>query len=335
MPSAKAHTTLSRQWELLRQLPNRSPGLTTSELVNRLLDAGFTISKRSIERDLNELSLIFPILRNDRSIPYGWHWRPGACVDLQGISVTEALSLALVEDAIRPLLPASMLKVLDARFAHARQKLEHMAGQNKAARWLDKVASVRPDINLQAPEVPDNILETVQEALLQERQLRCRYYSAHADKTSELTLNPLALVQRGTISYLIATAQSYADVRQFAVHRLRDASVLPSTVIGLDTFDLHEYLNSDALQFGTREKIALKAWVSDSLARFIRETPLSSDMTLTPLEDGHCLQATVSNSRQLRWWLLSQGDGLIVEAPESLREQIAQTLESAAAQYRP
>lgn len=334
MPSATTRATLSRQWELLRQLPSRSPGITTAELVVRLKDAGFNISKRSIERDLIELSLIFPLERNDRSIPYGWYWAANACVELRGLSVSEALSLALVEEAVRPLLPGSMLKGLDARFSHARQKLETLSAENKAARWLDKVASVRPDMNMQAPEVSDSILETVQKALLEEHQLQCQYYSAHSDRTVELTLNPLALIQRGQVAYLIATAQPFTDVRQFAVHRFRQASLLETPAEGLDAFDLQGYLRSDALQFGSAEKIELHAWISSNLARLVRETPLSSDMQLTELEDGHRLQATVSNSWSLRWWLLSQGDELIVEQPPALRALISQTLNNAAAQYR-
>ena len=103
---------------------------------------------------------------------------------------------------------------------------------------------------------------------------------------------------------------------------------------GLDEFDLQHYLNSDALQFGSAEKIELRAWISDNLARLVRETPLSADMTLTRQDDGHRLAATVSNSWSLRWWLLSQGDELIVEAPSALRQLIAKTLSNAAAQYQ-
>lgn len=244
------------------------------------------------------------------------------------------LRVARVVEAVRPLLPGSMLKGLDARFSHARQKLENLSSENKAARWLDKVASVRPDMNLQAPEVPDSILETVQKALLEEYQLQCQYYSAHNDRTVDLTLNPLALIQRGQVAYLIATATPFTDIRQFAVHRFRQANVLDRPAEGLDDFDLQGYLGSDALQFGSAEKIELQAWISSNLARRVRETPLSADMTLTGLDHGHRLQATVSNSWSLRWWLLSQGEELIVEQPPALRQLIARTLSNAAAQYQ-
>lgn len=83
-PSAKAHSTVSRQWELLRQLPSKSPGITSSEIITRLQSAGYTISKRTIERDLIDLSLMFPLQCNDASAPYGWYWKPGVSVELQG-----------------------------------------------------------------------------------------------------------------------------------------------------------------------------------------------------------------------------------------------------------
>lgn len=335
MPSAKTHNALSRQWELLLQLPKRSPGITVTELHSRLTCAGYAISRRSVERDLHDLSLVFPLQCNDAGTPFGWYWKPGVSVELQGITLTEAVSLALVEDAVRPLLPGSMLSVLEPRFEHARQKLRGLGEDTPAARWPDKVASVRPDFNLQAPEVQAEILEALQLAVISEQQIHCHYYSAHSDKLSELTLNPLAIVQRGLVTYLIATAVPYTDIRQFAVHRFRTATLLSSPCEGLGSFELQAYLDTDALQFGKPEKISLKAWVSEHQARLIRETPLSADMQLEPLTQGFQLQATVTNSWQLHWWILSLGDALVVQAPATLRQQISDTLRRAAAAYAP
>jgi predicted DNA-binding transcriptional regulator YafY len=334
LPSAKTRSTVSRQWELLRQLPSRGPGITSAELVIKLQDEGFPVSKRTIERDLNELSVQFALQCNAKGMPYGWHWAPGASMDLPGISVSEALSLALVEDVIRPLLPASMLSALEPRFCYARKKLESLANDNHAARWLDKVASVKPELTMQAPQVPENILETLQKALLEESQLKCQYYSAHFDKTSELILNPLALVQRGLVTYLIGTAVPFSDVRQYAVHRFRQLEIVArSTTQGLEAFNLLDYLGTDALQFGNTGKIELQAWISDSLERLIRETPLSSDMVLVKLDEGFRLHATLSNSWQLHWWILSQGAALVVEKPTCLRDEIYTKLKNAVAGY--
>ncbi|WP_145129079.1 YafY family protein [Pseudomonas sp. URMO17WK12:I11] len=333
LPYAKTHNALSRQWELLRHLPKRSPGITVSELLARLTGAGYVVSRRTVERDLHDLSLVFPLQCNDGGTPFGWYWKPGVSVELQGITLTEAVSLALVEDAVRPLLPGSMLSVLEPRFEHARQKLKGLGDGNPAARWPDKVASVRPDFNLQAPQIQAEILESLQHALISEQQVQCQYYSAHNDKRSDLTLNPLAIVQRGLVTYLIATAAPYTDIRQFAVHRFQAVEALGSPCQGLESFDLQHYLATDALQFGTPQKIQLKAWVSEFQARLIRETPLSEDMQLLPHEQGFHLSATVTDTWQLRWWVLSLGDAFVVQEPAALRQQLGDALRRAAAAY--
>ena len=332
MAANSTRSTLSRQWELLKLLPSRGPGLTASQITEKLKnDHG--VNKRTVERDLQELSRLFPLQCNDRGKPYGWHWRPGAQLELPGIELSEALSLALLEDTLKAVLPLSLRRGLEPRFQQARRKLEALAAESATARWVDKVASVQPQMSLQTPDVNEALLERIQLGLLEERQVRCRYYAAHQDKERELILNPLALVQRGSITYLIATAEPYSDIRQYALHRFRAVDVLDTPLVRVAGFSLQAYLASDALQFGAQEPVRLQAWVSDTLARMIRETPLSPDMTLEPGEEGFCLQATVRDSWQLRWWLLQQGENICVQAPASLREALRETLRRALARY--
>lgn len=326
--------TLSRQWEMLKLLPSKAPGISSAQLHQALLDAGYKVSKRTVERDLQVLSGPFSLECNERGTPWGWHWRPGASLELPGIGLAEALSLAMVEDALPTLLPQNLYKGLEPRFRQARRKLESLASENATARWLNKMASVRPELGLQPPQTDPVLLDAIQIALLDERQVRCRYYAAHQDREREMTLNPLALVQRGLVTYLIATAPPYADARQYALHRFRQVEMLDSCAEGADSFDLQAYLDSDALQFSPGNKVRLQAWISDSLARLIRETPLAEDMTLTPLADGHRLHVTVRDSWQLRWWLLQQGQNLCVEAPEELRALVRETLQASLARYQ-
>jgi hypothetical protein len=50
MPKTSNHHTLARQWELLQLLPSRAPGKTSRELTSDLRDAGYEVTKRTIER---------------------------------------------------------------------------------------------------------------------------------------------------------------------------------------------------------------------------------------------------------------------------------------------
>lgn len=133
MPSANHETTLARQWELLKMLPSRHPGITSRDLRDRLETAGHDVTKRTVERDLSELSRVFPILSNEISKPFGWHWKPGARVDFPGIDLAEAVSLGLLEDLLRQLVPPSFTQALEGRFTEAREKLKALP-QNRYAK---------------------------------------------------------------------------------------------------------------------------------------------------------------------------------------------------------
>lgn len=334
MPSATSRSTLTRQWELLKLLPSKPPGLTAAELKSLLSEAGYQTSKRTIERDLVELSRLFPLHCNDKGMPFGWYWTPGKSAELPGITLGEALTLRLVEDSIRPLIPAFMLKTLEPRFNLARQKLEAISEENPSARWLDKVASVQPELTLIPPEVRSDLLEVIQQALMNDIQLSCRYYSAHKNQFHSFTLNPLGLVQRACTTYLIATAEPFDDIRQFVLHRFEEARPLASACNKPNGFNLQDYIASGAMQFGTHEKIQLNAWVSEGLARLLQETPISDDMLLTAEGEGSTLTATVNDSWELKWWILSHSGAITVHEPKELRDEVMERLNTAAMSYR-
>jgi len=303
--------------------------LTTHELQSLLHDAGHLTTKRTIERDLVELSRLFPLQCNNKGMPYGWHWMPGKSAELPGITLGEALTLRLVEGSIRPLIPAFMLKTLEPRFNLARQKLEAMSEENPSARWLDKVASVQPELTHIAPEVKAELLDVLQQALLNDTQVSCHYYAAHKGQRHSLTLNPLGLIQRAHTTYLIATAEPYKDIRQFVVHRIEKARLLDSPCCKPEGFNLQAYVASGAIQFGADNKIQFKAWVSEGLTRLLREAPIAHDMQLIKEGDGSLLTATINDSWELKWWILSHAGSIQVREPQQLIIEISQRLRAA------
>lgn len=334
MPSAKVHHSLARQWELLRRLPSRSPGKTAKELVAELQEAGFDVTKRTVERDLADLYDAFDLACNNRGTPYGWHWIPGASPEMPGLTLDEALSLRLLEKYLQPLLPASVLSVLAPRFKSAATKLDSLAEENAVARWTDKVRAVPPSLPFLPPKMASGVLETVQEAVLLEKQIEVEYQHFHATEAKAQRLHPLAIVQRGPVTYLVATAFDYNDARLYAVHRIAAAKLLEEPAKRSGDFDLDTYIADGALQFGGGETIVLKARISEGLAWVLRETPISEDMALEEIGGGGQFTASVADSWQLRWWVLSQGAGITVLAPDALRVAIVDALTQSLASYK-
>lgn len=334
MSASSSQTTIARQWELLKLLPSHGPGLESKVLTQQLADAGFQISKRTVERDLQELSAIFPIQCNDKSIPYGWHWLAGAGLHFSALTVTEALSLALVESQVRQLLPAQLLSSMAPLFAQANQKLNALKQSVASTKIPDKFVSVTPSMPLQPPALDEQILRQLQQALLDGKQVDVRYRSLHKNSIKCYRLNPLAMVQRGPVCYLIATAEVYNEPRRFAVHRFLQVVQTDVPLQGPENFNLQQYLADGAMAFSNGQTLYLELEVEPLLANLLTETPLSPDMKLEPQQNGKTyIAATVHKGWQLNQWLLAHANDLTVLAPMELRDMIKQKLTAALSRY--
>jgi hypothetical protein len=115
---------------------------------------------------------------------------------------------------------------------------------------------------------------------------------------------------------------------------MRSAEVLEQAAQASAGFDLDAHIASGALQFGAGQAIRLKARIDMALAQILRETPLSEDQTLGQARKGFCaLTATVQDTWQLRWWLLSHANQAVVLSPAALRADLLLRIADAAELY--
>ena len=334
MSAADSRDTLARQWELLKLIPARGNGATAEELHRQLDGLGFPTTRRTVERDLAQLCSRFPFSPVEEGVrPLRWRWLPGSSLSLPGISLAEALSLNVIENTLRPLLPSALLGVLDARWKQARDKLSDLAETNQHAGWIDKVRVVPSGQALIPPTIADGVLEAIQEGLARGRQIKVRYQRAGADEPSPMDLHPIALVQSGPTTYLLAMANEHADVWTYALHRFKSADVRNEQARRLEGLDVDDAVDK-AMQFGGGQSVRVRARIWDSLADILKETPLADDQVLGAGRHGwHNLTATVTDTWALRRWLLGHADEMVVTHPAGLRRDIARRLRDAADRY--
>jgi len=315
--------TLLRQWQMLRLIPRYPIKITARDIKERLDTQDFKVAKRTIERDMQALSEVFPLLCDDRNKPYGWSWQKDApSFDLPGLAPNEALVMKLVERFLSPLLPASVTAQLQPHFKAADMALKN---PSRASGWTRKIHAVPPTQPLLPPAIKPDVQRAIYEALLQNQRIKAAYLRRGDSRPAEYTLNPLAIVQRGAVTYLIGTAFDYSDILTFALHRFQNAEILDEAVRHPAGFDLDDYIASGALGFGSGKKIKLEALFENETAEHLYETPLSADQSLK-LHDKHHIKltATVTDTAQLRWWLLGFGDAVKVLAPAKLRKAMAE-----------
>jgi predicted DNA-binding transcriptional regulator YafY len=321
------HSAVIRHWCLLRIIPRYPKKITAREAQKSLASHDIEIAKRTIERDLQALSEIFPITSDERDKPYGWSWQKNApSFDIPGLSSTEALAIKLVEEYLRPLLPASITDQLKPHFHAADEALRKSPKSAKTAAWTRKIHIVPPAQPLLLPKIKAEVQHNIYEALLQDRQMEVLYLRRGDAGPVNYTLHPLAVVQRGAVTYLVATIFDYKDAHLFALHRFRDISILNEPAHRSPDFDLNEYVASGAFGFGDGKTIRLQALFTHDAAEHLHETPLSTDQVLKLQDDDHIkVTATVADTPQLRWWLLGFGDAVEVLAPKRIRSAVAAT----------
>lgn len=68
-------------------------------------------------------------------------------------------------------------------------------------------------MHLLSPANDELVSDVMHQALLKEKVVTVKYQSADSTEPKPLTLHPLGLVQRGLVSYVVATAFDYTNVR--------------------------------------------------------------------------------------------------------------------------
>lgn len=320
--------TLLRQWQMLRMIPRHPLKITARELHARLQSEQFDVTKRTVERDLLALSELFPLLSDERDKPYGWSWAKDApTFSLPGLSHNEALTLVMVEQHLNTLLPASTLDQLAPYFKAARQHLSAIPQAERTRSWLNKVRTVPPTQPLLPPVIKPAVQQIVHEALLADRQLDIKYLKLGQSEAVEYRIHPLAIIQRGLIVYLYCRFFDYEDGRLIALHRIQAATVREEKTNIPAHFSIDEIIGSGALGFGEGKLIKLEALFSREVGEHMQETPLSADQVATPQESGKLrITATVTDTPQLLWWLLSLGDGVEVVKPKALRQSMSEVI---------
>jgi predicted DNA-binding transcriptional regulator YafY len=144
------------------------------------------------------------------------------------------------------------------------------------------------------------------------------------------------LVYRQGVLYLVATAGDYTEVRQFALHRMANATVLDAPATPTKGFDLRRYVEDEkGFDLPAGKTIKLKLKVVPWLARHLDECKLAVDQVIMPIrqDERSKVTATLPETENLYWWLRSLGPDVEVLKPSALRKRIKGDLDAAVRMY--
>ncbi|TRO25844.1 WYL domain-containing protein [Ectopseudomonas mendocina] len=322
---SEAKDTLLRLIALLRLIP-RAPGrIATTTLLEKLKDDGFSVSLRTVQRDLDRLSIPFALQRDESGPSFRWSLSENAPIDLSAMDTPTALALYLAESHLKTLLPQSVLDQLGPQFRMARDYIDSLEN-NGLAQWAHKVRAIPNGKSLQPAQIAPCVWEQASTALLERKQLQISYLSRSKSELKKFLIHPAGLVSRHAISYLIGSVNGYEDLRQFALHRIHQAECIDTPASARDDFEIGRYIRQNLNATAPIEQVELVADVSPQIAWLIGETPLSSEQSLEPLQDSDWqrLRAWVPEDQETLWWLFGLGENIRVREPQNWARDIRQ-----------
>lgn len=324
---------LHRQWQMLKRVPRWPATITAWELAEQLRVDGYTVSKRTVERDLQTLSVMWPLTADESSKPFRWSFAKGATTHLlPGLDAEAAVALAMARQHVRDLLPQALRDRLEPLYAAADEVMAQLGWK----RWVEATAFVPATLMLRPAPVDTDVMAVLQHAIACDLQVELLYRGKWEEQPSVRRVTPLGVLMRGATAYLVACKGIDSEPRQYALHRIQSASCTQMPGTPPPGFDFQSYARSSEVNLVHCDKIELVLWFDPPAAEHLRETPLADDQDWRLLQDRGVVEvrATVADSDPLRWWILGFGDQVEVRSPSTLRNAVADALRGSLGKYQ-
>lgn len=302
---------------LLLQVHGR---LTARELANRL-----EISERTVLRDMEALSAAGVPVVADRGPGGGWRLIDGYQTKLTGLTTGEIQALFLAHPpqllaglGLGPAAEAAWLK-LQAALPAASQPHAQRARRSiliDPRGWQDSQAITS--------------LPVLLDALWRARRVRF-VYERGLGEANERLVDPLGLVARGSVWYLVASKEG--ELRTYRVSRIRDATMDERESVIPGNFDLATYWETSTAEFRERlPRYYATFLVAPSVMRWVRYRGWRLEKEQ---EEGSRVRIHVrfdAEEEALQFALSFGADAEVIE-PVDLRQHVLEAARGTVAHY--
>ncbi len=317
-----------RQWSILRDIESAAD-LTIASLASR-----YGVCQRTIRRDLDALQAAGFPLYPERSESGANCWRLSGKPFRKLSETSFTLSELCALYATRSRLGASGASPIDADLKSALTKIVRSLSPHMKA-YLDKLAAVvtyrRPPGGLGVQSV---LVDSLAGATVDRRRVEMDYHSFASKKIKRYEVEPHRLVFTNGGLYLYAFVPGYAQMRTFALQRIKRLKVLeaPFTPVEVDSEPYRHSLGP--FSGGRTECVEIE--FTSSVAPYVAEREWHESQAVTRLDDGSIvLRMEVAVDFSLRAWILGFGHQARVLRPSRLAADILEEIEEAREQYAP
>ncbi len=116
----------------------------------------------------------------------------------------------LAEDHLKNVLPKIVMDKLGRQFKNAKQVL-NAQNTNRYSSWQNKVRAISNGKALKPANVKLEIWQAITDYLLEDKNIKVTYLSRTKEELESFTVQPIGLVVRQAVTYLVAIREDCID----------------------------------------------------------------------------------------------------------------------------
>ncbi len=320
---------LTRQWKILQLLEGSRTGWTVEDLA-----AETEVSDKTIRRDLNTLSDVFPLTARQGPDRVK-HWTMAPLSEQLAFTCTELLSVFMSQQFLEPLAGTPFWEGIQ----HVLRKVRNAVGPD-GVKYMEKLSETLTATAVGAARYGDRgeWIHRLMTAIEDRRTTLIVYQSMQATEPVQQEIYPLGMVYHRGRLYLVAWSPRRQQVRTYRVDRIESVDVQNFRPQVPVDFSLEEWL---AGTFGiyrsdNSDPVTVRVRFGRDVARYVQESRWHPSQKLQPQPDGSLLaEFRLCDTTEFRRWILSFGSAATVLEPRELMEHIYRDLQTLTDRYAP
>lgn len=324
LPTNLTRPQHERMFSIIKAL-QKKPYQNASDFVKR-----FEVNRRTILRDID-------YLRDRMNVPIeydasrrGYYLTAEADMPLLEVRMSDLLWLFVGQH----LLQQAGTDELAGQVRESFHRISGILGDTVSVRWESMSELLSSKVSgLGAADL--KTFQAISEGLSRQRELRFDYRKTARSAIERRNVRPLHSAFVNGQWYLFAHDLKRQAIRSFVFSRMRKVVVTKTSFTPDGLAGIPELLESGfGVKWSNQEPANVRLRVSDQIAHLISERKWHTSQKITRAKDGSLiLHLKVNTFRELTNWICSWGPLMEVLEPQELRDEVAETLQKAAAVY--
>lgn len=302
--------------------------LTMPEIIDKLAAYGVNADRKTLYQDFEELRRFgLDIIAEHEGRSHYYYL---------GSRDFELPELKLLVDSVQ-----SAKFITDKKSQELIRKLEALVSKYEG-KQLHRQVLIAGRVKTMNESIYYNV-DKLHEAIGQDRQIEFNYFDWNLEKEMVprydgrvYRVSPWALMWDDEKYYMVAYDSKHEDIIHYRVDKMMKIRITDEQREGKDTFkefNIAHYTNTlFGMYAGDETKVTIEA-TNDMIGVFIDR--FGKDIIVAPIDDEHFrITVTIAVSPQFFGWIISLGSGVKMVSPDSVVEQMKETIAEQRKQYK-